>query len=150
MKTIPLTKGQTAIVDDADHACLTQWSWYAGWSKTAHTFYAYRREWRNKKKLNISMHRQILGLEYGDKRQGDHINHEGLDNRRCNLRVVTHRQNHWNRRSAKGYRWNPQAGKWVAYIHDANGIMRHLGSFDTEDAAHHARIAAEKVYYRFD
>lgn len=150
MKKIPLTKGQVAIVDDADYKWLSQWKWYAGWSRTAHTFYAYRREWRNGKKLNIAMHRQILGLEYGDPRQGDHVNHEGVDNRRANVRIVSRRQNLWNRRSAKGYSLNKASGKYVAYITMPNGKMKYLGQFNSAKEAKAARIAAEKTYYRFD
>jgi hypothetical protein len=49
------------------------------------------------KQTTIFMHRQIMGLERGDRREVDHINHDVLDNRRANLRVVTHAQNHQNR-----------------------------------------------------
>lgn len=49
------------------------------------------------------MHRCILGLQPKDKRQGDHIDHNTLNNLRRNLRVVTSRKNHENRRNQSKY-----------------------------------------------
>lgn len=49
------------------------------------------------------MHRRILGLKCGDKRQGDHVNHKTLDNRPNNLRIVTPRGNSENMRNQSKY-----------------------------------------------
>lgn len=57
----------------------------------------------NGKNYSVSMHREILGLKRGDRRQGDHKNHDTLDNRRNNLRIVTNRGNHANRRYQSKY-----------------------------------------------
>ena len=39
------------------------------------------------------LHRYVMGLSRGDKRQVDHINNEKTDNRRCNLRIVSCKEN---------------------------------------------------------
>jgi len=47
------------------------------------------------------MHRLILGLKFGDKREVDHINRDGIDNRKCNLRIVNRNQQNQNRRAVR-------------------------------------------------
>lgn len=89
------------------------------------------------------MHRLILGLEPGSRLRGDHINGDGLDNRRENLRAVTHAENLQNRtraregRKTSRYRnvsWSKQHGKW-AVCAGVNGKTVFLGAFDDEDEA---------------
>ena len=83
------------------------------------------------------MHRFILGLT--DPRvKVDHINHDGLDNRRCNLRIGTHQQNVFNRRPNKnassrfkGVSWDSQNKRWRAGI-KFNGRLHYLGLFADE------------------
>jgi AP2 domain len=92
------------------------------------------------------MHKLITGYA-----QTDHINHDGLDNTRANLRPVTAAQNAQNKRPQEGgasrYRgvtWD--RGKWRAVIH-LNRVPRHLGSFDREeDAADAYDRAALEMY----
>jgi hypothetical protein len=102
-RLILLTQGKFAIVDDADYEWLNQWKWCARWHMQTKSFYAVRNI--PKQSLNMRMHRQILELGNGnhDKRQGDHINHDTLDNRRNNLRIVTSRGNNSNRRNQSPY-----------------------------------------------
>lgn len=76
----------------------------------------------------------------------DHINGNGFDNRRSNLRFVTHRGNAQNRHvphSSKycGVTWHKQRGKWAASI-SLNGHNRHLGLYDDEVEAHQAYVVA--------
>lgn len=72
------------------------------------------------RKRGVFMHRAILDLEHGDPRQGDHINGNRLDNRRCNLRIVTREQNLQNRRSTgttsihRGVSWSTLHRCWIA------------------------------------
>ncbi len=141
MREIPLTQNQIALVDDSDYEFLSQWSWYA---KNHHSgnFYAVRSSpTRNGKHYAIFMHRQILGLKHGDKRQGDHINHNTLDNCQDNLRICTNRENHRNQKSQrnstsrfKGVYWNKINKKWVAQI-TVNGLGKYLGIFKGEEEA---------------
>lgn len=141
MKEIPLTQGRVTIVDDEDYEWLIQWKWHA--QKGRHTFYAQRKiTLSDGRQSSISMHRQILGLGFDDPRQGDHINHNGLDNRWANLRIVTQQENQWNPTDANGYCWDRHAHKYKAYI-SLNGKIRHLGLFDCPIEARSAHLMAK-------
>jgi hypothetical protein len=90
---------------------------------------------------HISLHRALLGLQWGDKRQGDHVNRDRLDCRRGNLRVVSFSGNRQNRTSNKGstsrYRgvsWAAAHGKWRAAA-SVDGRDYHLGLFHSEEEA---------------
>lgn len=140
IKRIKLTRGQFALVDDADYDWLNQWKWYA--HKSRGVFYAVRMlSQKCGKHIEIRMHRLILGLEHGDKREGDHRNHNTLDNQQVNLRICTHQQNTFNQKSPssssqfKGVSWHKAHKKWQAYI-KTNGKIKYLGIFKAErDAA---------------
>lgn len=141
MKQIKLTQGQVALVDDADFERLKKYKWYA--VKDGNTYYA--KTCNNGK--HIKMHRFILNPL--PKFECDHINHNGLDNRRCNLRICTTALNQANQRrrniGSSKYRGVRRRGcKWVAAI----GLERtHLGRFNTEiEAAKAYDIAAKKRY----
>lgn len=141
MKEIPLSMGQVAIVDDGDYKFLMQWKWSAAWLRKTRTFYAFRHESRNGRRIHVSMHRQIMGLDHGDKRKVDHRNHNTLDNQRSNLRVCTNAQNLWNMqkiaRNTSGYtgvHWDKDRRKW--YVQFRAGEKRYfLGRFDSLEAA---------------
>jgi len=135
MRLIPLTQNQHAIIDDEDYDWLTQWKWHADWRPNMRSFYAARKEIVGGKWQKIYMHRQILGLKHGDKRQGDHIHHRTLDNRRSQIRIVTSNKNQWNRKAAKGYYWHKRDRKYQAQI-QINGRNVFLGSFETPEDAH--------------
>ena len=141
MKRIKLTQGQYALVDDADYTWLNQHKWYAHKDHSG-DFYVMRHSpmIRGKQHL-IHMHRFILALEKGDKRQGDHINHNTLDNRQSNLRICTNQQNAFNQKSHsntssqfKGVYWNKNKKKWRTQI-VIKGKTKHIGYFDTEEEA---------------
>ena len=72
----------------------------------------------------------------------DHINGNTLDNRRDNLRLVTHQENLWNMPGAKGYSWVETSKRWDARIR-VNGRLKRLGSFKTEDEARAAYLKAK-------
>lgn len=147
MKYISLTQGQYAIVDAHNYEELNQRKWFAYWNKDTKSFYAVRAAKReNGKQPRISMAREILGLKYGDKRQADHIDHNTLDNRMSNLRIVTCNQNQWNHKNPKGYYWNK--GKYTARI-GFNGERIYLGRFCTTKEAHNAYLEAKEKYHIF-
>lgn len=110
MKKIPLTQGQWALVADKHYTHLMRrhsWEksnkpvkWHAWWNSYTHSFYAVRNIYLpNGKRTSEKMHRRILRLKHGDPRQGDHINHQTLDNQPKNLRIVTARGNYENIRN---------------------------------------------------
>lgn len=139
MKQIPLTQGKFALVDNEDYKWLNQWKWCA--RPDGYTCYVQRHSHRiNGKPIHVQMHREILGLKRGDKRQCDHIDGNGLNNQRSNLRICTQSQNYFNQRSNggssqfKGVSWNKGADSWVAYIKH-KGKRFHLGYFDDETEA---------------
>jgi len=145
MKTINLIPGKVALVDDADYDWVNQKPWHAQINHCG-IFYAvssYRKE---------KMHRVIMGLQKDDKRQVDHINHDGLDNRRCNLRICTNAQNCMNGKHKggsskyKGVTYHSKSGKWQAQIEINNKHIR-LGSHNTENEAATAYNNAAIKYF---
>ena len=143
-KKIPLTQGQFAIVDDWNYEQLSKFKWYARWSPKTKSYYALRHDGRNRV---VYMARYILGLEYNDKRQVDHIDHNTLDNQEVNLRMVTSQENSFNRTNTKGYSWNKPTRKYQAKI-KINGKNIHLGLFNMPSEAHTAYLKAKQKYHR--
>jgi hypothetical protein len=98
MKEIELSKGLLAIVDDENYLYLSTFSWYAHPGNK--TFYAVRCAPRdfNGKRERIYMHRVLMNLPRWNKGglEVDHINHNGLDNRKENLIIATHSENALN------------------------------------------------------
>ena len=151
MKEIPLTRGYVAFVDDADYErVMAAGPWFSQIDK--HTVYVRRsirlaaNRWTNQ-----SLHRFILGVT--DSRVPvDHVNHNGLDNRRKNLRTCTAGQSKANQRKRtgltsrfKGVSWSKAAHKWHARIK-----RKHLGFFENEiDAAVAYYRAALELYGEF-
>jgi len=140
MKMIFLTQGKVAIVDDADYDSLNQYKWYADGKRGY--FYAVRNSITVEgKKHIILMHRQILGLKRGDLRQGDHKDHDTLNNQRSNIRICSCQQNSRNQKILlntssrfKGVSWNKNAKKWSASL-KINGKKKHLGYWNIEEVA---------------
>jgi len=133
---IYLSQGKYAIVDDSDYEWLMSYKWTILRTRKK-KIYAQTRFEQNGKYTGALMHRLVMGIEKGDVRQVDHINHNTLDNRRENLRVVTNSQNKANRRSFrgsskfKGVVLDISCNKWKASI----GVNRkhiNLGRFDNE------------------
>ena len=160
MKQIALTQGKVALVDDADFEWLTQWKWYT--RKEKNTYYAVRTiitslikssSNPNRKRILLPMHRDIMNAPKG--KDTDHINHNGLDNRRCNLRICSRSENNQNQLARKcssiykGVSWSKAAQKWEAYIKKTRKRI-YLGYHINEvDAALAYDIAAKKLFGEF-
>lgn len=133
-RLIPLTRECWAIVWESDYVWLMQWKWWAWKTKKSKNFYAIREEGRK----HIFMHELLGGNE--------HKNRNSLDNRRCNLRPATKKQNNCNKglssRNKSGYKGVSRArNKWVVYIEDS-----WVGGFDiiTDAARAYDREAVKR------
>lgn len=141
MKAIQLTKGKSALVDDEDYELLSKYRWCA--TRGRNTWYAWRHSYHDGNIETIAMHRLILAAPDG--LEVDHIDGDGLNNTRSNLRLATRSQNLHNGKRLKnntsGYKgvhwvkYTLHAGKWRSRIY-VGGRAIHLGVFaDREEAA---------------
>ncbi len=142
-KLMPLSQNKFAIVDAEDYNRLNKYKWCL--SKTTHTNYALTRvkakrvKGKRAKRKAMLMHRFILNAPRH--LVVDHINHNGLDNRKKNLRLCTRAENNRNRRSFckgtsryKGVSWDKKRKLFLAAIR-CNGKYYNLGRFKSETKA---------------
>ncbi len=152
-RRIPLTKGKFAIVDPDDYYRLCIYKWHVT-SNGSPTFYAkcYTRIKEQSKLCSVYMHRIIMNAP--DHMVVDHINHNGLDNRRANLRLATKAQNNFNLNKTtrktfsryKGAYYNRRCKLWYSRIR-VGGKSKSLGYFKDETAAAKAYDQAAKKYH---
>ena len=149
MRKIQLTQSQTAMIDDEDYPIVSQSRWCIN-----SMGYAVRHRKKSEGLSDkISLHRFLMGLQYGDKRQVDHINGNKLDNRRVNLRICTLQQNQMNRTKRKGtsiykgVNFYKITNKWQASI-KFNQKNIHLGYFLDEVEAAKAYNKAAKEHFK--
>lgn len=130
IRHIALTRGKFAIVDAADYEWLNRYRWNA--FESGGQYYARR----SIPGGTILMHRAIMETPPG--MVVDHIDHNGLDNRRDNMRNCTPQQNEYNKPPRGGRsRFKgvyPHGDKWQAAIKH-NGQTHHLGLFKDETQA---------------
>lgn len=149
MKKIKITKNKEVLVDDEDFDKVNQHKWYA--HEAPSTCYA-RHDFSRKNK--VYMHRFILGLDKNDKYDVDHIDGDGLNNQKNNLRKSLHYQNCCNQklniRNTTGYKGVCYFDKkYIAYI-QVNKKRKTLGYYDSlEEAAKVYDEAAKKYHKEF-
>lgn len=148
---IPLSKGLFAVVDVADLHIVESINWYAKVKNGATTYAARWRPVGASRSDETLMHRMIAGTP--KHMDTDHIDGNGLNNRRSNLRSATKSQNMHNARvrkdnssGYKGVNWNKRKAKWEARIR-LNGKHHRLGYHATPEAAHKAYCAASKALH---
>ncbi len=149
---VPLTRGYESVIDAADVHLVDSWNWYARVKQ--HTNYAVRNNYQEGTRRNAYIHRVVMAAP--DDMHVDHINGNGLDNRRSNLRIATMSQNLRNQRLSKlntsgfkGVCFDKGTGRWLAQI-VLHGKNHFLGRFVTPELANAAREAAsEKLHGEF-
>lgn len=141
MATVPLTKGLVALVDDRDLPTVVGLRWQAAARSNGNGWYA--------KSSHVLMHRLLMpGVG-----RVDHVNGDGLDNRRENLRPATQSQNLANQRPCrggssrfKGVHWDRAKQRWMVTIR-RDGRTRYVGRYDREVEAARAYNTAAVVLF---
>jgi hypothetical protein len=140
-KLVPLTHKQNAIIDAEDFERVSQWNWQTHKTKESRTLYA-----RGKVNGRCTLMHQYILFEKFEKI--DHIDGNGLNNRKKNLRECTDAQNiqHGQLRVCNtsefiGVHFNKKNRKWQAYV-GKNYQPHYLGLFLTAEEAARARDKA--------
>ncbi len=145
MKSIPLSRGLVALVDDEDLEALNRFKWSATSFRTSGP-YAVRKEGRRM----VLMHRELLCADLVD-----HVDGNGLNNQRANLRPASPSENVHNQRlrgsntsGAKGVAFDKAREKWIGYVgNKAGGFRRRFDSFQEAHAA--VLLARENLHGEF-
>lgn len=147
---IPLSQGLVTIIDARDFALICNHKWYA--SKGGNTQYAVTNIYReDRSRGRLALHRVLMDAPAG--MDVDHIDGDGLNNRRSNLRLATRSQNIYNKPANrggtskfKGVHWNPKLNKWRASV-TIKGVKTNIGCFvDEADAARAYDVKARELF----
>jgi hypothetical protein len=147
---VPLSKGLLSLIDKEDFDKIKNYGWYARFDRVGKTYYAVTRTHGT----NIIMHRLILNAP--NSLVIDHTDHNGLNNRKSNIRICTQSQNCMNKKvqsnNTSGYRgvsFHKKKNKYQATIMD-NRKQIYLGAFNTAIEASEAyQAAAKKLFGEF-
>lgn len=138
------------IVDEEDYEEVSKCRW-CGYPDKNGTIYA--KTWIRRWEFWLSAHRMIANA-HGTDFEVDHKDHDGLNNRRCNLRLCTDQQNQFNKRKIKagtsrfkGVCWDKQRSRWKVRIR-IDGKDKCLGFFKLEIEAAKAYNKAAKIHYK--
>lgn len=131
---IPLQRGLVALIDDEDIDLVKGYRWYAD-VRPRVTYVRANAVLEDGRRRAVYLHHVVTGAT-----GVDHVNHDGLDNRRKNLRIVGQGLNNANQRPRggssqhKGVSWLKRERCWLAYIR-IDGVQKRLGYFNDELAA---------------
>ncbi len=152
MRRIPLRNKDGGIntyslIDNKDFDLVVKYKWHLGYGR--HTRYAVSSGFKNKH--SESLHRFLMGFPRG--KEVDHINGNGLDNRRNNLRIVTKQQNRFNLIYAKvgisgerGVCWDEKNKSWRVRVQKNYKIIDGGRFKKRKNAVAEARRLRDKVY----
>jgi hypothetical protein len=151
---IQLTRGYSTFID-AEDAVLASFKWRVRILETR--MYAVRNAGPRHQVKHFALHRLVVERMLGRSLTGadviDHIDGDGLNNRRANLRLCTTSQNGANRGKQsnntsgfKGVSWHKASNRWRATI-NVNGKHKHIGNFETPEAAYKAYCEAAAYYF---
>ena len=119
-------------------------TWFVKWNSCTESFYVRGNAPKvDGKSKGVYLHRLVTGAKKGQ--IPDHLNHDTLDNRKENLRLVSHAENMQNRKGnqsnntsgIRGVAWDGRIGKWMTYL-NVNGKRTYFGNY-------HDKHEAEKV-----
>lgn len=143
MKEIQLNQSKLSLVDDEDFEGLLKmgrWSYSEGYVQ------------RKEKGETLRLHRFLLGMSKDDTRVVDHINGDGLDNRKSNLRICTKFENSLNKRKHRDGRlkhkgiYQQKSGNYSAKI-QIRGNDISLGTYKTQEEAGKVYERAEQELF---
>jgi hypothetical protein len=146
MKTIKLTQEQRAVVDNDTYAWAKDLKWYA--VKHGNCFYARRTHIQNGEHKLTYLHHCVIGKPLNGF-VVDHIDGDGLNNQRINLRIVSHSGNMRNTyKHRAGHLTGTKlrsSGNWDARV-TKDGRTTHIGTFTTQEEAH--KVAMEVSHFK--
>jgi len=138
---IETPSGVSALIDDGDASLVREFRWFEHRAKSKVYLRGYKGLRRNGLVyLHHVICRRSPGMEI------DHINGDGLDNRRANLREVDRTHNNANRKYVRGCHFEKRTGMWRAEI-SKNGVRYRLGRFPTMQNARDAYRAKKAALY---
>jgi hypothetical protein len=159
MKIIKLSTGEEVLVDDIDYEYLSQFKWYRTTPSQCPNV-TYARRYKTGSTTFIFMHREILAKTVDrpltSKEISDHIDHNGLNNQRHNLRITDNQGNGRNKKAYKGSKskykgvsWHQGTKSWQVFI-SIGKKNKYLGQFDSEEKAAEAYdVAALDLFKEF-
>lgn len=153
---VVLTRGKVALIDLEDATLVGAHTWHAYQNRDG-SWYARANNPAGSRPASIRLHRVIMGLGPGRSPVVDHVNGDGLDNRKRNLRIASPSENGMNRgatrANASGYKGiylHGQTGKWRPEIKAGEKRIRNLGLYHSpEDAAQAYDQAAIELHGEF-
>ena len=142
---IQLSRGVWTVIGTADWDAVRSYTWFV--NDQRRNFYAYANHKKpDGSRTTVKLHRLIAGVGGLDV---DHVDGNGLNNRRSNLRACSRSKNSRNQvvnrdtsSGIKGVSFNKRLSKWHSYI-KLDGKRIHLGFFESKDEAAAFRRAAE-------
>src|SRR3990167_1278957 len=146
-------KYHETIIDLEDFGKIQSYTWYAIYNPPTKSFYASGNILLNKKRKQKLLHRFIMDCP--SHLQIDHMNHNTLDNRKSNMRIVTSQENHQNRKGAnsdnktskfRGVCYKPKLRTWVGRVF-YKGHCYWTGSFKSEEEAHKSVVFKRNKLY---